>query len=108
MEFAIIEKKGLPALPAEVMKIMKKAQKNDVKMKQLKIENDQIKDALKQAMEEYGIKKLENDVFTATYTPDYVKQTFDQKAFKESFPVLYDEYTKESTVKGSLRLSFKE
>lgn len=106
--FEIIEKNGTPALPAEVMKIMRKARRNDLKMKQLKIENDQIKEALAVAMEEYGIKKFDNDIFTATYTPDHSKVTFDQKGFKEAFPDLYEQFTKESAVKGSLRLSFKE
>ena len=108
MNFEIIEKKGNPALPAEVMKIMRQARKNDLKMKALKIEQEKIKEALSLAMEQYGIKKLDNDVFTATYTPDHMKTSFDQKAFKESFPDLFEQFTKESTVKGSLRLSFKE
>ena len=108
MNFEIVEKQGLPALPAEVMKIMRKAKKNDLKMKALKIENDQIKEALKTAMEENGIKKIENNVFTATLTADHLAKRFDQTSFKESFPVLYEEYTKESVVKGSLKLSFKE
>ena len=108
MNFEIIEKKGTPALPAEVMRIMRQARKNDLKMKELKIKNEQIKTALAQAMEEYGIKKLDNDVFTATYVPEHTKVSFDQRSFRESYPELYEEYMAESPVKGSLRLSFKE
>lgn len=107
-EITITEKNGYPALPAEVMKLMKKAKRNDLKMKALKIENDEIKNALAKAMDENGVKKLDNDVFTATWTFDHLKTSFDQKAFKEAYPELFEEFTKESTVKGSLRLSFKE
>lgn len=108
MNFEIIEKKGVPALPAEVMKIMRRARRNDLKIKELEIENKQIKEALANAMKENGVRQLQTDIFTATYTPDHIKVALDQKTFKESFPDLYEQFTKESTVKGSLRISFKE
>ena len=107
-DIEIKETNGCPSLPAEVMKIMKRAKRNDLKMKALKVENEKIKEELAKAMAENGIKKIDNNVFTATYVPDHTKLSFDQKSFKEAFPDLFEQYTKESTVKGSLRLSFKE
>lgn len=58
-------------------------------------------------MEEQGIKKWECDEFTATYTEPGTTTKFDSTAFKKDHPDLYEQYTKESERKASIRTTLK-
>lgn len=70
-------------------------------MKQLEGE---IKESLLKAMEENGIKKFENEYVTITYVPSSTRMTADTKKMKEDN--IFDEYSKSSVVKSSVRITF--
>lgn len=67
----------------------------------------EMKERLKELMEENGIKKWECDAFVATYTPAGVTSKFDATAFKKDHPDLYDEYVRESERKSSIRTTLR-
>ena len=72
--------------------------------KNLEAEAKEVKSRLKEVMEQYGIKKwTTNNGVKITLVPDgedSVKKVFDEKAFKEKFSTVYEDFTVEKKVKG--------
>ena len=67
-----------------------------------------MKEQLKIAMEESGVKKFENDVVAITYvTPTTIKGV-DTTKFKTEFADVYEQCIKISNVKASIRIKVKE
>lgn len=66
------------------------------------------KEKLRSLMEEHGIKKWENDDFTATISAASTSTSFDSTAFKKDHKDLYDQYLKTSEKKGSFRVTLKK
>lgn len=66
-----------------------------------------MKERLKDLMEEHGIKKWECEDFVATYTPPGKTSKFDSTAFKKDHPDLYEQYVKESDRKASIRTTLR-
>lgn len=67
----------------------------------------EVKERLKDLMEQHGVMKWENDVFTATLTAPTTSTTFDSKAFEKADPETYEKYLKTTERKGSLRIKLK-
>ena len=61
---------------------------------------------LKKAMKENGIKKWDNEYFSAVLTDDSLQKRLDSDRLKKDG--LYDKYIKLVEVQGSLRIKFKE
>ena len=61
---------------------------------------------IEQAMRENGIKKWENDYFTATIKADSMQNRVDTDKLKADG--LYNEYSKLVPVKGGLQIRFKD
>lgn len=76
-----------------------------VEKTRMELQEKELKEAMLKAMEENGIKSFENDFVKITYTAPGVKKTVDTNALKEQG--LYETFTKESTVKASVRLTWK-
>ena len=66
-----------------------------------------MKERLKDLMEQHGIKKWECEDFIATYTPPGKTSKFDSAAFKADHPELYEQYVKESDRKASIRTTLR-
>ena len=60
------------------------------------------------AMEDNGVKSIENDYFKITYVAPVVKTSIDTARLKKEKPELAKEYSKESTSKASVRITMKE
>lgn len=73
-------------------------------LKALKDLDQKYNDMIREAMEQYGVVKIETENLNVTYVQPTEKETFDSKAFKKDFPELYDEYVKMTPVKASLRV----
>ena len=67
----------------------------------------EVKERLKNLMEQHGVMKWENDVFSATLTAPTTSTTFDSKAFEKADPDTYEKYLKTTERKGSLRIKLK-
>lgn len=106
MEFEIKVRDGQVVVGEQVRQLLDYAKHVDLEQKRLAIQLDEFKEALKVAMEENGIKTFENDLVKISYKEPHVRQSVDTKKMKEEG--IYDLFTKEVNVKGSLSLSFKE
>lgn len=76
-------------------------------IKMLKEQEEALKAAILAEMEAKGIIKVDNEHLTITYIAETDRETFDTKAFKAEFAELYNEYTKISKVKPSIRIKVK-
>lgn len=68
---------------------------------------DEMRAALRMAMEEHGVKKIENDRFCVSYVAGTDRETFDRKQLKEDMPDIYDAYVTMKTTAPSLRIKIK-
>ena len=62
---------------------------------------------LKEAMEQNGIIKIDNEFFTVSYIAESDREYFDAKALRADKPELYDEYVTMKPVKASVRVKVK-
>ena len=58
-------------------------------------------------MQEKGVKKFETDTLTLTVKESYTRDTVDSAKLKASYPEVYAECKKTSTVKESLTIKIK-
>lgn len=63
---------------------------------------------LQKLMEAHGIKKFDNDLFSATYIPESESKTFDSSAFKKECPDMFAKFQKTSRRKASIRIILKQ
>lgn len=59
---------------------------------------------LQQAMEKYNVKSWKTESFTISRTMDTTREDFDKKKFQADHPELYNQYIKQTTVKGGIRM----
>lgn len=77
------------------------------KAKEIKKQQDIMKNEILEAMQEYGVLKLDNEFLKIAFIPEHDEEKFDSKAFKEENPDIYDYYVKLSKVKPSIRITVK-
>lgn len=94
----------LPELNTEVAHRIAEFEKE---IKDLKKKEEELKERIKEAMEENGVIKLENDVLIVSYVAEYEKETLDTTKLKKELPEIYDGYIKMSKVKASVRIKAK-
>lgn len=76
-------------------------------MKELKKKETDIRNELLKLMQQYDIKKIDNDDLVITVKEPHTRQSLDTKRFKEEQPELFDQYKKETVVKESLAIKIK-
>lgn len=76
-------------------------------IKSIKEQEDELKKAILEEMENKNLFKVETDDLTINYIAPTDRETFDSKKFREENPNLYDEYIKMSPVKSSIRIKVK-
>lgn len=106
MEYDITVKDGQILLGEKAMAMLAQAREIDLLQKKAKVQMDAFKEALHKAMEDNGLKKLDNDILTATYIGAQTRQVVDTNKLKAEG--LYELYTKPSNVKSSVKIEFKE
>lgn len=75
--------------------------------KEIKIQQDNMKAEILDAMQKNGVIKIDNDFLKITFVPEHDAEKFDSKKFKEENPDVYDMYAKISKVKPSIRITVK-
>lgn len=80
------------------------------KRKLIEQKEQEFKEQLLKAMEEYNIKSYESPdkSLKITYTPENIAMTFDSAKFKEDHLDMYFDYQKESPKKASIRMTIRE
>ena len=88
----------------EVMKTIKTIAQQKEKLDEAdKAARQQLADA----MAKYGVKSFENSILKVTYIPASTKTTIDSKKLKAEKPAIYQQYSKTSMVKDSVRITVK-
>ena len=75
--------------------------------KEIKSQQEEMKEKLKAAMKEHGIKSWDCEQMKVSYTPETTAKTFDSNKFKEENEELYNQYLKESRKSDSIRITLK-
>lgn len=78
------------------------------KIKELKKQEDKIKKAILEEMENKNILKIDTDEVSISYIASSDRETFDTKKFREEHSDLYDEFVKFTPVKSSIRVKVKD
>lgn len=75
--------------------------------KEIKKQQDSMKADILDAMQKYGVLKLDNEFMKIALVPEHDAERFDSKTFKDENPDVYDMYVKISKVKPSIRITVK-
>ena len=75
--------------------------------KEIKSQQEEMKEKLKAAMREHGVKSWECEQMKVSYIPESTASTFDSKKLKEENETLYNQYLKESKKSDSIRITIK-
>jgi hypothetical protein len=75
--------------------------------KEAKKQRDDMRAKLKEAMEEYGIEKIETDNLIVNYVAEGEQIRVDSKALQKFYPDVYDVVSKVTPVKSSVRIKIK-
>ena len=78
------------------------------KQNELQNKNNEIREQIKNSMEQNNVKKYENDFIAITYIAPTTKTVVDSKKLKENYIDIYNECSKTSNVKSSIRISIKD
>ena len=76
-------------------------------MKELKAQEDALKARILEEMEQRGILYLDTPELRISYVAPTEREVFDSKTFRADFSELYDNYTKMTPVKSSIRIKVK-
>lgn len=78
-----------------------------VAIAEMQKKHDEFKEQLLNIFESYGVDKWETDLFTISRVKGYDRETFDSKRFKADEEELYNQYTKVTRVKPSVKIKLK-
>ena len=76
-------------------------------MKDIKKQYDEYKMALLEAMETYGVKKIDTEDFVVSYIAPTERISLDSKKVEAEYPDVYAECLKVSDVKSSVRVRLR-
>lgn len=76
--------------------------------KALEEQSKTMREKLLQAMEQYGVKKFENDILSVTYVAATTRTTIDSTKLKKEMPEIAEKYSKTSDVKSSIKITVKD
>lgn len=88
--------------------VSKKIADFERKIKEIKEQENILKETILAEMEVKNIKSIETDDLKITYVAPTDKETFDTKSFQKENQDLYDNYVKMTPVKSSIRIKVKE
>ncbi len=92
----------------EIAKEFTKQYKEFLKLQlEMDLKMKEVKEKVKQAMEEFNITSFDNDDLTITYRKGTTRKSVDTKRLKEELNDIYQEYLKESPVASSVIVEVK-
>lgn len=101
----IIERKDSDVALSE--EVCEKIVSLEKQAKEIKKQQDSMKAEILDAMQKYGVLKLDNEFLKIAFIPEHDAEKFDSNAFKSENPDIYDSYVKLSKVKPSIRITVK-
>lgn len=106
-EEAVSEETGLEVMNSAVPDVLKTITDITVQKKKLEEQEKLMKEKLKEAMEQHGIKSFENEYVKFVYVAPTTKTTIDSTRLKKEHPDIAKEYSKTSNVSASVRITVK-
>lgn len=101
------EENAIQVFNDEAMIIMKSIASLDKQKKAIDEQDKRMRNALKNAMDEFGIKSFENDLLKVTHIAETTKTSIDTAKLKKDYPDIAKKYSKVSKVSASIRISVK-
>ena len=95
----------LKCLPQERMKQLALAFET---IKRIQNEIDVMKEKIKTEMESRGIDNIQTPEFNIAIRKAHTKRMFDSKKFKEDFPEIYEQYSRDINAKSSINIELKK
>lgn len=104
---AIDEEKALVNFQNQQLETIKKIAEICTQKKQLEAFEKEMKDSLKEGMEQFGITKFDSDILKITYIAEGVKKSIDSTKLKKELPDIAEQYTKTSKVSSYIKVEVK-
>ena len=104
----IVGSSAIELFSSKAAKAISIIQSIEVQKKQLEEDGKKMREAVKEAMEEYGITKFSNDVLEIAYIKEGKRTTVDSKRLKAELPNVFNDYSKTSKVSASIRIKLKD
>lgn len=101
------EEGGLELFKSQQLTVLQKIADLCTAKKQIEAEEKNLKDKLKQAMEQYGVKKFESDILNITYIAEGTKNSIDSAKLKKLHPDIAKECTKVSKTSAYIKVTVK-
>lgn len=102
------EENELSIIESAVPDVLKAITDITVQMNKLEEQQKLMKQKLMGAMEEFGVKKFENDKVSFTYVAPTTRKTLDKEKLEADHPEInLSDYDKESKVSASVRIKVK-
>lgn len=101
------EVKDLTVFQNKALAVMQTIANIDRQKKELDAQDKAMRQQLQEFMDQYGIKKFENDLLKITYVEPTTRTTIDSARLKKDLPAVAEKYSKTTAVKGSVRIEVK-
>lgn len=101
------EESGLAVIEQQQMAVIQKIADICTAKKQLEAQEKDLKDKLKEAMEQYGVKSLDNDILKITYIAATTATSIDSPKLKKKYPDIASECSKTSAKSSYIKVELK-
>lgn len=101
------EESGLQTFKTSQVDVMQEICNIVTIKKQVEAKEKELKEKLKEAMEQYGIKKFSSDELEITYVPDGTRTTVDGTKLKKLHPEIAEECSKVSKTSAYVKVTVK-
>lgn len=98
---------GILTPSEQMMYELKKLQEFQITMQEMKNTEEEIKEALYKAMDEYGVKSFDCEIMKLNLIEPTTVTTIDSKRLKEECPEIAEAYSKTSEKKGYVKITYK-
>lgn len=102
-----VESTDLTVFQSKALAVMQSIVELDKQKKDLEVKDKKVRKQLADIMDQYGVKKFENDFLSIVYVEPTTKSTIDSTRLKKELPEIADRYKKISQVKGFVRIEVK-
>ena len=90
----------------EFAKRIKKLAEFQITLQEMKNEEEEVKEIFRDAMEKFNVKSIELAGVRITRIDPTTRTTVDSKRLKAEYPEVYNDCTKVSNVKGSIKIQY--
>ncbi len=87
--------------------VLSKIREFELEIIKIEVQKKELREKLIKAMEEYGVKKFENDLISITYKEPYVKHSVDTKKLKNIMPDIAKQFETETQMPASIVIKAK-